>query len=546
MQRAWFNLMVVAAMSAGAFIVPGAALAQDGLVVDVTPSVVCDTATFSLAVSGGSGQHDLAFDFGDGDVGMQLGVSTYPVEVEHAYPDSGSYGWSVLAVDAADAALQGMAAGSLGIGPSITLLSDPFPPLLTLSDGSAELSFSAEVVGGSPPYTFGWDLDGDGNLDDGADSSASTASFTYQAAGKYQASVMVVDNCGLTASDSLAVVVFDPEDACHPRAQQIAEAVSSLFPDQAEQLYSCEDIFNYFQGGLTGSQLGFGRMWHAYQLALTIDELTWEEILDWHLEGSGWGKLTQLDRFADALAEVGIRQLVEMVMSGEASINDLRTAVRAVTRYEADFEDALARAADGASPGQLGQFYKMAQELGVEPETLDAYLADGLKLSDLRHAAGLADRYGSDLESITAARASGASWGQIGQAFKLADEEISAQEVLEIGVNTYRQEQRDEERAAREIERLAGQYGLTTDEVQAINEACGGDKQCVRDQLRSQDRQAEQIAQKYGVSLEQVWSVYDGACSQDWNCVRTHFRDLTRGEHGGGNGGGNGGGKKSD
>lgn len=489
---------MIVALVLGGFALPGPAAAQDGILVEVTTDVACDQATFMASADGGSQAFDLSWFFGDEESLEESGVATFPHQTEHTYPGTGEYTWMLAAADVADPELTGMASGSILVGPSVSLTSDVFPPLLTLQDGTASLELTAEVKGGEEPYTYAWALNGHGS----GDTDGSSASVSFTAAGKYEVSVTVTDDCGLSAMDSLTIVVFDPGDACHPMAERIAEAVSSIFPDQAEQLYSCEDIFAIFQGELTGSQLGFGRMWHAYQLSQTIDDLTWEEILDWHLDGGGWGLLVQLDKFADALDEVSTGDLVGMVLSGEASIQDIRTSIRAVTRYDADFEDALARLADGANPGELGQLYRLAQELEMDPEALDAYLDAGLSLSDLRHAARVADRFGSDLDSIASAHAEGLSWGQINQAHRLANDETSVDEILEMGIKKFRQSQREQDRAERTQER--------------------------------DERTASRLAAQYGVSVEQIWAVYDGACQGDWKCVRAHFRGEQ--QHGKGKG----------
>jgi hypothetical protein len=354
--------------------------------------------------------------------------------------------------------------------------------------------------------------------------------------------VTVSDGCGFTVADTLTVVVFDPENpesVCHPRAQQIAESVDSLYPDQAEQLYICEEIFGIFQGDLTGSQLGFGRMAHAYKMALSIQDLTWEEILDWHLLGNGWGLLAQLDKFADALDEIGVADLMERVLNGEATIQDVRTAVRAVVRHEADFEDALARLADGASPGELGQFYKMASELELEPAALDAYLEQDMTLAELRHASKLAQRVGAAWDEILDAKSFEHSWGEINQAYRLADDATSAADILTIGVKEYRSIARAEDRNQKTAERLANQFSLQVGDVMAIYSGeCAQSWSCTRKTLRQQtslqafgnqdERTAAKIASQYGVAESEVWSVYETTCSKEWNCVRAHFRELSK------------------
>jgi PKD repeat protein len=391
---------------------------------------------------------------------------------------------------------------------------------LTIEEGKAPIEFIASVSGGVASYFYSWDLDEDDAPDAGL--SSDRVPYTYTAGGNYKAAVTVTDSgsCGLSHTADLTVVVVDPEadpqDACHPTAQKIAEAVSIIFlSDRAEFTYTCEDIFNIFEGALTGYHTGFGRLWHAYQLTQTIPDLTWEEIRDWKLDGSSWGALTQLNRIADTLDGFGIRNLYDLVLSGENSVGDIRTAARAAVRYEADFSDALIRLSEGANSGELGQFYKLAAELDVDPSVLDIYLADGASLSELRHAAKMSERTGSDWTEVMDAKGLGSSWGEIGQAYKLADDENSVAEILATGVKEFRATQReeaqllrDEERAQREAER-----SNRTAQPQGTND---------RD-LRT----ADQLASKYGVSPDDVMKQFE-VCKQDWNCVRAYFRALDR------------------
>ncbi len=312
------------------------------------------------------------------------------------------------------------------------------------------------------------------------------------------------------------------EPDCHPRAQQIADAVGELLGlGQALRPYVCQDIFDIFRGNpgdwlfenfVEGSQVGFGRMWHAYQLAGLITDLTWEAILDWQLGGNGWGLLRQLDLFADILEGWSIQQLIDLV-TGDIEVRDIRHAVRMVTRFDADFEDALARLTeDGWSPGQAGQFFRLAQELAIDSAELEAALEDDASLADIRHAAQVADRLDSDWQTVLDLRLAGSSWGAIGQAYRLAGEDgatLTAEEILEIGVQEYRTQQREEARAQRESSRAEEQ----------------GQRQADRDA-----RTAERLAAHYGADLEAVWALYnDGTCNQDWKCVRDQLRGSSPG-----------------
>jgi hypothetical protein len=308
-------------------------------------------------------------------------------------------------------------------------------------------------------------------------------------------------------------------------------------------------------GGLTGQQTGFGRLWHAYKLALTIEDLTWEQIRDWHLDGTGWGLLVQLNRFAEAVEDVGIGDLMHRVLGGENTVGQIRSAVRVVIRYEADFEDALARLADGLSPGKLGQLYRTAQELDLDPSDIDSYLEMGFDLQEMRHAAKLATQVGGDWAALIIAHSEGYSWGEIRKAYQLANDTTDVLVVLGIDVQEFRRQLRVQAQEERQLElnlraaaRYAAQYGVSEDTILTIfNETCNGeDWKCVRDYLREnsgetdqagQDqRTATRLAAQYGLSEEEIWGLHEGTCSGDWKCVRSQLREMLREERGKGKG----------
>lgn len=487
---------------------PVAAFAQDGLTVAVTTTQACGTVEFLAEGGGGLGPYNLEWSFGDGEIQTDSGVAGLPFSTSHDYAAGGEFAWNLSLNDSSDPSLNAETGGTVQLGPQVALTSDVFPPLLTLEGGSATLNFTAAATGGEPPYTYAWDLDGDGVFEPGAE----TASFAYAAGGKFVAAVQVTDACGLTATAFLTVVVIDPEaEACHPMAQRIADGVNTLFPTQAGQLYTCEDIFGIFQGAWTGNTLGFGRMWHAYNLALTMEDLTWEEILQWQLDGSGWGLLVQLDRYAETLGDVGLAELYDMVVSGEASVGDIRTAVRMSTRFDADFAEALGLVQAGANPGEIGQMYRAASELGTDLAGVQGYLDQGLSLPELRHAARMAEQSGGELDLTMQAHLDGMSWGEIRQAMRMAEDGGDLPSILEAGVRETRRQQQEERRQERE-------------ETQS------------QQQLEQNARTAGRLADRYGVTIEQVQSLYNGACSGDWNCVQSSLQGQNA--PGQGNGGG--------
>jgi len=541
---------------------PEGAAAQEAVGVTVLPtSPDCNIVDFQVTATGGSGTYNLAWDFGDDVSGAELGVTTMPFEVlDHAYPYPGAavYTWSFTVADAENPTLTASDTGDLAIGPQVELGSEPSPPILTLEAGPAVLMLTADVADDTQSYTYAWDLEGDGTFAAGTDPTSPTAEATFDAPGSYTVGVQVTDDCGLVATETLQVVVFTSdegpgdEQACHPMAQRIALAVSGL--ENAEQLYSCEDIFNYFTGGaiqgLTGSGHRFGILWRAYTLATMMPDLTWEQIVDWKLNVGGWGLLMQFQRAADALGEGVLLELYELATSGEHSLTDIRHALRADLQFDADIEEALAMLEGGASPGEVTQFYRLSEQLGVESSELAAFLEAGGSLSDVRHAARMAEQFGGDWMEISAAHDAGESWGSIQQAYGLADETTSAAEILEMGVSEFRQSQHGggkPETTGYDMamaSRIADRFEVTVEEVMAqFTGDCAGDWSCVRAYFRGQGgagaadsdfdlRTATRIAARYGLTVDEVMAVFQDACSGDWGCVRAYYRELFPPSHG--------------
>jgi PKD repeat protein len=532
------------------------AFADNDFDVTLSTEVFCDEVDFEINVNGGTGPYTLSINFGDTDaVSTFEGVSFPHEDITHPYPAHGEYGVTIKVVDADG--LEGELEQTLFIdGPEVTLNSSTLLPII-LEAGVATVDFYTDVDGGEGPYTYSWDLD-DNETPDAIDPGDDTASHTYTEGGKYKAQVTVTDGCGFSDTAKLTVVILDPnaEPLCHPMAYKISEGLKDLLPEQTLEDYSCEDIFNFFIGGYPGSQfgsqLGFGRMWQAYKMALTIDELSWEDILNWQLDTTGWGMLKQLDSFAEAMEGISIGELVEHVTSGENSIGDVRTAMRMTMRYEADIYDALIRIADGGSTGEISQFYRLAQELELTPEEMDALLASSeASMTELRHAWKYAERTGAEFEGILEAHVAGNSWGAINQANRLADETTDVGAILEMGIQEYRKLLREQESGLRLLEqdnrialKLADHFGFEEADVLGNFESCEGNWGCVRKALREQGQfesegsreqsTATRIANQYDKTEAEVMAQYD-LCDSDWSCVRAFFREVSKGEHGKGN-----------
>ena len=539
----------------------GVGYAQEGggdILITGDATGTCGEITFTFSWESGVPPYLVSLDYGNGDYSGHIQVESNTFTIDYSYLDQGDYAWSFtvedVTVDGDLVILNGINGSFSEIltleGPDVTLSSSPFPPLFVVGDAGI-VDFSTAVTGGTLPYTYAWDLDGDGNFESGE--TGETAIGTYTDPGKSYPQVQVTDGCSFTGSDTMPVVVANPEDACHPMAQKISDGVNTIFPDQSSDLYTCEDVYALFDNESEENNLGFGRMWKAYHLAESMEELTWEDILDWHLNEGGWGSLLQLDRFADLLEDHSLPELMGLVLSEDYSLGDVRTAVRSVTRYEADLEDALARILAGANTGELGQFYKLAAELEADVEVLDGYLADGLTLAELKHTSKFAESMEVDWTEIADARSMADNWGDLKQAYTLASDEITAAEILIMGVQEYKELLREEDKAAREdkkaaqteektqqtAEKLTEQFSAEFGDVMnLLNGECEGEWACVRKALRDQERDmsdgfsekdiqtAQQIAFKYGFTEEEVQAYHKDYCGEDWSCTRAYFREL--------------------
>jgi hypothetical protein len=286
------------------------------------------------------------------------------------------------------------------------------------------------------------------------------------------------DNCPAAANpdqadenqDGIGDACAETEEAaCNEMAKRISEGVTTLQAEGfAEQAYTCEDIQALFEGGLTGSQFGYGRMWHAVQLADAFGGPVWEVILDWSLQNGGWGQLTQLYRLSEAMEDTELQDVLDLMDEGYTA-KDILQAGRLATRYDAPLADVLDQLGAGdLSMGGLSQIYRMANETGVDPAALGDWIAQGNSVADIR------------------------------QALRLADGDSTAEEILAIGVQEFRRQSHE-----KEIGKPAQDDG-------------------------DGNKTAERLARMFDKSVDEILEAYNGQCQQEWGCTSKLFREMTR------------------
>jgi PKD repeat protein len=110
----------------------------------------------------------------------------------------------------------------------------------------ATFEFEADVAGGTEPYTYSWDFDGEGN----GESNEQTVSHTFEEAGSYNVGLTVTDSGGQSASDSMEITVEEaPEEEVEeepppPAADEVEEeepAPPAPSPPAADEVEDIQD-----------------------------------------------------------------------------------------------------------------------------------------------------------------------------------------------------------------------------------------------------------------------------------------------------------------
>ena len=170
----------------------------------IVPFSVDFTATASDP-DGSIAKYEWDFD-GDGTYDSDTGaVST----ISYTYTTAGGYNAKVRVTD------DGGATATDTVSVTVSTVSNQSPSVSLLSDvtsGTNPLSVNFTATASDPDgsiASYDWDLDGDGAYET---SGGSTASATLTVAGSYTIRVKVTDDGGLTASDSVGIIVSDGDD----------------------------------------------------------------------------------------------------------------------------------------------------------------------------------------------------------------------------------------------------------------------------------------------------------------------------------------------
>src|SRR5215216_3369726 len=102
----------------------------------------------------------------------------------------------------------------------------------------ATIEFEADVAGGTEPYTYSWDFDGEGSSDDD-----DVIDHTFDEAGSYDVGLTVTDSIGQSASDSMEITVEEApeEEEQPPAAEEVEEEVVEEVEDE-EQPPAAEEV----------------------------------------------------------------------------------------------------------------------------------------------------------------------------------------------------------------------------------------------------------------------------------------------------------------
>jgi PKD repeat protein/type II secretory pathway pseudopilin PulG len=193
------------------------------------------TFEFEADIAGGIEPYTISWNFGDDS------EESNEQTVSHTFEEAGTYNVGLTVTDS------GSQTASDSIVINVEEALSPLPTIeppaeeeqpitteqpltveITSSDtegggiAPATFEFEADVTGGTEPYTYSWDFDGEGS----EESNEQTVSHTFEEAGTYNVGLTVTDSGSQTASDSIVINVEEApaeEEQQAPAADEVVE-----------------------------------------------------------------------------------------------------------------------------------------------------------------------------------------------------------------------------------------------------------------------------------------------------------------------------------
>ena len=151
------------------------------------------TVSFQGHATGGLAPYRFYWDF------TSDGILDYEgQDIDYVYVKPGMFEAVLLVVDAAGAQADDFV--TINVSSELTVEAQANPDS---GDAPLDVSFTATVSGGFAPYTYEWDFQGDGRVDD----TRRTPEFTYTKEGRYNCAVRATDERDNTALDIITITV---------------------------------------------------------------------------------------------------------------------------------------------------------------------------------------------------------------------------------------------------------------------------------------------------------------------------------------------------
>src|SRR2546425_1400813 len=151
---------------------------------------VGQSVSFTCSATGGAAPYSYRWTFGDGNAGSGSTVS-------HVYQSAGAMTVTCMATDSASATAAASTSVDVSSTPSVAAYANP-----SAAAPGTSLTFSAQATGGPGGFTgYAW------SLGDGATGSGIQVAHAFAQPASYQASVVVTDANGGTASGSVSVTI---------------------------------------------------------------------------------------------------------------------------------------------------------------------------------------------------------------------------------------------------------------------------------------------------------------------------------------------------